>query len=1233
MSTEIKNTLFRFVTMRTPEVLEKDQVVKSFVNYPNLLSTEGSPLTNVFLEIAENVPSGKTKAKALADAANGFTQNAIKTKENLYLAEYVSKEFYDFAVWLTANRTRLKKTDVDIRITNADFPLESLTPIENPEILNTLWENLFYQIITFKSSYLRDAILSVLVANFFLRNYSTTASLTLEDVRKLAQARVIIPKVLFEKEDTSAKKEALKTALSNVPLNTKMLDKEMDLILCEDKIETYNSIIAELKQTEIQYRQLNKSQYDDARSTYDQEVANLYEEADFKEKTMTDPVTKFVRTIKEYTNLEIPPFEYERPKELAVYTDTINKTTASDLNSQITDTITSNGYETFGDVISHYQKLVKTATQAVFENTNLTQTITNVGDVFLPTANSSLGNIFTIGSTYATTNTKTQLTLLFDNAQQGFDVVSAQYKLIFPDNTIKTGTTYADAMISNKLSVKIFREGLNLFDVSNMSIEGKLMLHDGRTIAFAGEISITESPFTVGKIALTDSTIPTMMLRGKGTYQIKMIELDPEGNLPEDNQGSTQSTDGNVITYIPSGHGIKRLGIADYRKVEQEVCCYVPGEVSHIENVMASEYKEKATRRMRRTENTTTTSNEKEIEKLTDSTTTDRFEMNQEVSSVLTEDMHVGAQASFDSSWADGAYKLSVSGDFAYNTSSEESNNQAVTHAKDVTERALDRVVQKIKEERVSKIIEEFEENNKHGYDNRKNANHVSGVYRWVDKIYRNKVMNYGKRLMYEFMIPQPAMFHKLAQSEKKDATGFEKLIKPVDPRTFSNPLLAIPDFSKLTETNYTHWASLYNAAVEKYPTTIDVSKVKADFQWENDGRWTKISSLEIEIPENYKVDSLKGTIRLKNGSHSATWNSMGASIQIGTKIEYIGHQTEWKHIDFSTFDYNITKKLTMLLTGWDIGLFNYDFVAKCSLTKEAKQQWQIETFNTIIQAYEDKLAEYNAKMAEIKAMQQEKIRTNPMFFRQIENTVLRKNCIEYLASHEAVGDDTLKLLKFNTVKDFSIAYDDPKLEEYAAKVKFFEQAFEWSLMSYNFYPFYWASKEKWSELYNETESDDPIFRAFLQSGMARVIVTARPGFEEAVNWYMTTGQIWNGGQVPTIDDPLFVSIVDELRETEGEVEETWETRVPTSLTIIQAGSVGLEVVQALPCDEDCADYKLFDSDGQPVLDENGKQVSTNPLKLYNNVKLQGLDNTDDNENGDNPIIPNPGDNTPSGES
>jgi hypothetical protein len=110
---------------------------------------------------------------------------------------------------------------------------------------------------------------------------------------------------------------------------------------------------------------------------------------------------------------------------------------------------------------------------------------------------------------------------------------------------------------------------------------------------------------------------------------------------------------------------------------------------------------------------------------------------------------------------------------------------------------------------------------------------------------------------------------------------------------------------------------------------------------------------------------------------------------------------------------------------------------------------------------------------------------------------------------------------------------------------------------------------------------------------MARVIVTVRPGFEEAVRYYMQTGQIWNGGEVPVIGDELYLSIVEEMRETTGEkVGKAWPTRVPTSLTILQAESIGLKVVKALPYNEDLSDFENEDEVPQSSqIDFNDAQI------------------------------------------
>ena len=94
----------------------------------------------------------------------------------------------------------------------------------------------------------------------------------------------------------------------------------------------------------------------------------------------------------------------------------------------------------------------------------------------------------------------------------------------------------------------------------------------------------------------------------------------------------------------------------------------------------------------------------------------------------------------------------------------------------------------------------------------------------------------------------------------------------------------------------------------------------------------------------------------------------------------------------------------------------------------------------------------------------------------------------------------------------------------------------------------------------------DPLFLQFLQSGLARVLVSVRPGYEKAAMYFLRTGQIWNGGSPPAINSPLYLSIVDELRpQPRTRVGDPWDVVVPTTLTVLQAKSGAIEG-EGLPC-------------------------------------------------------------------
>ena len=250
----------------------------------------------------------------------------------------------------------------------------------------------------------------------------------------------------------------------------------------------------------------------------------------------------------------------------------------------------------------------------------------------------------------------------------------------------------------------------------------------------------------------------------------------------------------------------------------------------------------------------------------------------------------------------------------------------------------------------------------------------------------------------------------------------------------------------------------------------------------------------------------------------------------------------------------------------WDVSVFGLNITATFSRDQEIYNSWQLKSYAVIMRAYRDRLAEYNEKMSQNQVQGEAFLGSNPLFYRQIEQITLKKNCLSYLLEQNQMGGGFSSGTDFATYK----VTQSQAMDDYASRAKFIEQAFEWDIMSYNFYPYYWGYRQSWVQLY-QTENDDALFRSFMQSGMARVVVSVKPGFEDAVMHYMATREIWDGGDMPVIGDPLYLSIVDELAEQEYTIEETWETVLPTSLTGLQQGGVAVEG-SGLPCGSGCED-------------------------------------------------------------
>ncbi|MXS71220.1 hypothetical protein GSF70_08320 [Flavobacteriaceae bacterium W22] len=1194
-------TLFRFAAMRNPELSDPKNKKRRFVFRKEIHK-------GVF---NEHISTDKT-LQAVCRRIDEQQLITMYSEDNLIS---INPAFHDLAVWVARNKSTVSKTEFDTKIN--DYKASNTFPYIAD--MKLIWDNLIYQVVTQKDFYAKETLMQFLHVNHILESYDGTEE-AFEDLRK---AKVVLPKELFTIPSTNSTGISTNYSQRTTFNSTAMKFAEATQQLKETQ-KLADSISKLEKKYRTQYDEAQKSAYKDYQRNIKpllREIQKEATEADRRKQilenrinyltqlSVADPEKFYANSelemelhrIKEeimeitVSDTEIPEFEfnYETPQidpsEIGIALGQQEQNALCRVFGTSTVAQALSGISTFQELHDNIHQNNQVLQQTILNNTVINQQVSaKVGGVVIPvTANSSSSGYIPFSiKTFARSATEWSLILAFNDH---IDLVSAQYKATV-NNTEISSTSFSSLGGGSYL----------LFDIPKILVSQTTVVEQ-----FVVEGKFTSANGTVYDFNVTLFVDPNDLDRMTKQYQFRGADgcLPPE-NPPKGNPGETENppVDPTIETFIPSGFGMKNIGVADYLKVEQSTYCYVEGDVAHIENIMAREYKERATRRLKRSESQTTKSSESEKEKLTDTTTTERHEMQSEISKILQESKDFAAQTGFQASWGPEKARFIANANASYAThnSKEESNRQAVTEAKDITARALDRIVTKVKEERIDKILEEYEENNKHGFDNTKGSNHVVGVYRWVDKVVKNQIYNYGKRMMFEFMIPEPAKLHNLGIKMIDES---EKLVKPVDPREESS--MQIKDYIALSdETKLKYWISKYNVEIDdKKPEFINVGKTLDHSSTESNTASSKSSS--IKIPENYKAVSAGAHCV---GAAPGGNNGWGRQIyaQVGHRTFYITpSQYTLVNPDGGFFSSYIEEiPVSLGITNYHTVVVSFD--VKCQLTTEAKNAWLQKTFNKIIEAYEIELDKYNQALAEAKALDVQIKDSNPDFYRKIENTILRKNCISYMISQNPFTELTFGKRKYHnngftsgaeTFLNTDIKVDS-SLDQYAAFVKFMEQAFEWDIMSYYFYPFYWGDRNKWSDMY-QFDDNDPTFRAFMQSGMARVIVTVRPGFEEAVRHFMATGQIWNGGEVPVIDDPLFLSIVDEMRAAVGKKQgEPWREKIPTSLTILQADSIGLKVEKALPCH--CEPGVKFD-------DQLGEMCGTN-FALNNNQLGQSSD-------------------------
>src|SRR5262249_5369118 len=148
-----------------------------------------------------------------------------------------------------------------------------------------------------------------------------------------------------------------------------------------------------------------------------------------------------------------------------------------------------------------------------------------------------------------------------------------------------------------------------------------------------------------------------------------------------------------------------------------------------------------------------TTETETTSEESRDLETTDRYELQQESDAVIKEESSRNMALSISASYgpfASGTANIGTS----TGESKETTTKNAMNFAREVVDKAVKKVQDRVLERRTITTMHEIADISRHGFDNAQGADHIQGVYRWLEKVYSAQVTSYGLRLMFELVVP-----------------------------------------------------------------------------------------------------------------------------------------------------------------------------------------------------------------------------------------------------------------------------------------------------------------------------------------------------------------------------------------------------------------------------------------------------------------------------------------------
>ena len=572
---------------------------------------------------------------------------------------------------------------------------------------------------------------------------------------------------------------------------------------------------------------------------------------------------------------------------------------------------------------------------------------------------------------------------------------------------------------------------------------------------------------------------------------------------------------------------IEPYAIGDLQMVRQRLLRYQCGEIARIENIMRGERREVTNKRThRQLDEMRQSSGEKQL--LQNDAADERSNLQEESRKTVAEVVETNQYNKFTSSYGpptqatlDGSWSKTVQ------PGATPGLDDTTRFARDILNKTVNRISRSVSLTRSSSTMSQTEDSVVSLVDNTAGTRSLRGVYRWLNKVYEACVVNYGQRLMMEFMVCKPAA----AYIGGEQAMAGQDFVKPLPPLR-----LHIATFKDIQPGNYAGLGAYYGV-LELEPPPLAQRFASATLR---DGE-----EKQIAIPAGY-------------GATKAFVGYVSAPTAMPAPVVLVGRQTvtapgnpdgmplfgEDDSVPVSVLDYPPS------LSPPTDPQVQVNIEIQCAPSDRCMDEWRIRIYAAVMRAYQERLAAYNVR---VEGGPQGRAATrSPLANRQIEQRELRNACLRLL----------LERMLTLTGMDAGGSTSSPPSEfaVYEPRyLQFFDEVLEWNEMVYSFYasPGPAGGAGGGVELGSLAADDDALFASFLQADQARVLLPVQPAHVMAFLYFYSSGMLWASADRLAPANPADVPLVNDLKQAGPErppvrpIGPCWEVLVPTAMQVL----------------------------------------------------------------------------------